>query len=171
MGKMNPQMQKLQIMPPSASYYPVDDMPLYVEKIEKLYETKERKLRSDLTSGMIVVVLDGEHMGKRVVYLKNNGVMAVCIGPSSINNVPMFSIDERFLFKTSTVVNIGNLNLDVEATPCSMDILSKSDNTPSEAEKKIESHILKEVSKVKYLKTYLKSMFSLPGGDAMRHGY
>merc|ERR1712131_15427 len=75
--------------------------------VEKFYLKKQmkesRSTRTDLTAGDIVVVSEGEHTGKKVVFLKqeeNN--IAVVSGIKSINGVSCFKIDERFLFRLST---------------------------------------------------------------------
>lgn len=158
--------KKLQIIPPKAGYYPTDDMPDYIQKILEMTKEKQRKVRTDLELGMVVVVLEGQYSGSRVVHLgqvENN--LAVCIGPSSINSIPIFAIDERFLLKTSTIFKISKYDLK-DVSECSMEIGFENGNLESsELERRIEGEILNEVSKVKYMKTYLKTPFKVSESD------
>lgn len=157
-------------MPPSAGYYPVDDMPDYILKIKSKEIVKKRKLRKDLKKGQICVITDGQFIGKRIIYLTNIENYAICIGPRSINDVGLFKIDERFLFKINYFINFDFefKNEDFKnVLECKMEIISDFRNDESEIERILEVKILKEVSKVRYLKAYLKELFVIPGKDAL----
>ncbi|ELQ76839.1 60s ribosomal protein L6 [Trachipleistophora hominis] len=158
--------KKLQIMPPRAGYYPTDDMPEYIEKILAMKQNKVRKIRKDLVPGMIVVVLEGQYAGSRVVFIKQvEENKAICIGPSSINSIPLFSIDERFLLKTSTILKISDYDLK-DVKECSMDVnYENEDVETSELEQRIEGDLLKEIAKIKFMRTYLKTPFKAPEND------
>lgn len=171
---------KLQIMPPSAGYYPVDDIPVYIRKIQEITKPKERKLRTDLKKGMVCIVTDGQFIGKRVFYIANKSQQkekAVCIGPASINNVRMFSIDERLLFKTSLVLEMSSFNQDEieEIADCDMSFIqcdnSNSEIETPEIEKRLETALIQQISKTKYLKSYLQTPFTMPKGDPLSLDY
>lgn len=171
--------QKLQIMPPQAGYYPVDDMPEYIEKIMEMTKPKTRKLRSDLQTGMVCIVTDGEFIGKRVFYIANKTDekhFAVCTGPASINSVRLFAIDERFLFKTSLIVEISSPSENEinEVQKCEMSICGKKteeSQASSALENKLEKELLQQISKIKHLKSYIQSSFVVPQGDALSLDY
>ncbi|KRH92004.1 60s ribosomal protein L6 [Pseudoloma neurophilia] len=169
---------QLQIMPPVAGYYPVDDMPEYVQKINQLIKPKPRKLRTDLKSGMICIITDGQFIGKRVFYIgnkTNKKEMAVCLGPASINNVRMFSIDERFLFTTSQILEIPSFkpNEINNISDCDMSYIEITNQgfEITELEKKIETSLLQQISKIKHLKSYLQENFTIPEGDPLSLDY
>ncbi|ELA48095.1 hypothetical protein VCUG_00333 [Vavraia culicis subsp. floridensis] len=158
--------RKLQIMPPKAGYYPMDDMPEYIKKILAMKQKRARKARKDLEPGMIVVVLEGQYSGSRVVFLKQTeDNRAVCIGPSSVNNIPLFSIDERFLLSTSTILKVNDYDLK-DVKECSMDVnYENNESETSELERRIEGDVLKEIAKMKFMKTYLKSPFKVTDNE------
>lgn len=171
---------KLQIMPPTAGYYPVDDMPLYIEKIMDLTKPKKRKLRDDLKHGVVCIVADGQFISKKVIYIGNKkndqNYLAVCIGPSSINDVGIFAIDERHLFKTNYVFNLAAMNISDDdlnkIAECNMSLIhTEKAKNYSEFEKGLELNILKQVAQVKHLKSYLQESFRIPEGDAMSYKF
>lgn len=149
-----------------------DDIPKFVEKYKARTARKPRVGRTDLAKGMVVVVLEGIFASKRVVYLKGlEGNLALCAGPKSINGVPLFKIDERYLLATSTVLDI-NVNVDIDEENI---ILTKRDDytTPmdaemTDAEKKIDEEIAKAVKEIKFMKSYLSEPFEI---DTTRNFY
>ncbi|KAF9762322.1 60S ribosomal protein L6 [Nosema granulosis] len=148
-------------------------MPKYIEKyMKKLAKKNERQRRTDLTLGSIVVVLEGEFEGKRVVFLKSlENNLALCTGPSKINGVPFFKIDERYLLATSTKIEYNGV-IDVDE---SMVLLSERDVKVERMEVEgddkmnmIDSTIEKAIEKVDFLKAYLSEEFEV---DSTRDFY
>lgn len=166
--------EKLQIMPPKAGYYPVDDVPCYVQKIMDMRKKKPRKRRMDLLPGVVVVVMSGPYANRRVIYLRQlDDYKAACIGPLSINGIPLFTIDERFLFKTTVVLQIGRHEgaNNVEERHI-LDFTGYDSYKPSDLERYIECAILKEVAKMKFMKTYLMTPFTVPrDGHPLQYEY
>ena len=97
----------------------------------------ERKTRESLSVGTIVIILDGEHKGKRAVVVadKGNGVVKVC-GVV----VPACEVDQDYLIATSTKVDGVNDGSNEAA------IQAAAEKTPE-------------------LVDYLKAPFSLRPGD------
>lgn len=90
----------------------------------------ERKTRESLSVGTIVIILDGEHKGKRAVVIadKGAGVVKVC-GVV----VPAIEVDQDYLIATSTKVDGVNEGSDegairaaAEKTPELVDYLSST---------------------------------------------
>ncbi|RVD93329.1 60s ribosomal L6 [Tubulinosema ratisbonensis] len=155
--------RKIRVLPECAGYYPADDMPEYMQILEKRNQPKERKPRSDLVTGMVVIVLEGEFAARRVVFLKQlPGNKALCCGPQPINKVPFFTIDERFLLKTSTILDIS-VNCDKIESKDVYDCMSEAEITENKTSemKKVEDEILKAISKVKFMRTYLETLFNI----------
>nr|6ZU5_LE0 Chain LE0, eL6 [Paranosema locustae] len=156
----------IKVIPEEAGLYPSDDLPAYIEKLEKRMQKKPRVRRTDLVKGCIVVVLEGDFTARRVVFLKqveNN--KALCCGPAPINNVPFFVIDERYLLRTSTVLDLKeDVNIDISTVFESkrgvvadrMDIDANSD------QKRIENAIVDAVSSIRFMKRYLATPFKMP---------
>ncbi|KAF7682530.1 60S ribosomal protein L6 [Astathelohania contejeani] len=157
--------KKLYISPPEAGYYPADDLPKYVEKLRKRAEIKPKPRRTDLVKGNIVVVLEGEYASMRVVYLGQlDNYMALCIGPSSVNGIPLFKINERYLLRTSMVLDFKiDVNVkDSEVYESKRDSLeSRMDVEPSETELKIQSAVMDAISQHKAMKKYLSTPFTV----------
>lgn len=133
--------------------------------MKKLEKKNKREKRTDLTLGTIVVVLEGEFEGKRVVYLKGlDNYMALCTGPTSINGVPFFKIDERYLLATSTRIDYnGVIDID-ESSVIQTDRDLKVERMDVEADQKtemIEKTIVQAIEKVEFLKSYLAEDFEV----------
>ncbi|KAM0671339.1 60S ribosomal protein L6 [Ordospora colligata] len=148
-----------------------DDIPAFVEKHKKRTAVKPRVSRSDLTSGMIVVVLEGVYAAKRVVYLKSlENNLTLCVGPRSINGVGLFKIDERYLLATSTVLKIDvDAKIDCENVfLAERDVYALPNAGASSTEQKIDEQVMKAVKAVEYMKTYLSEQFEI---DATKDFY
>ena len=67
----------------------------------------ERKTRESLSVGTVVIILDGEHAGKRAVVISDvgAGIVKVC---GTV--VPVTEIDQDYLIATSTKVNVDGVN-------------------------------------------------------------
>lgn len=146
--------------------YQADEIPKYVEKyMRKLEKKNRREKRTDLTLGTIVVVLEGEFEGKRVVYLKGlDNHLALCTGPASINGVPFFKIDERYLLATSTRIDYNGV-IDIDESNvlhCDRDL--NIERMEVEADQKMEmvdKTIVQAIEKVDFLKSYLAEDFEV----------
>lgn len=159
--------KKVRVFPENSGYYPADDMPKYIEKLEARNKPKERKSRTDLVTGMVIIVLEGEFAAKRVIFLKQTGdFKALCCGPEPVNKVPFFTIDERFLLKTSTILDV-KVNCDKIDVKDVYECFSEkeiTDNKTAEM-KKIEDELLKAISSVKFMRSYLETLFNINEND------
>lgn len=156
----------IKVIPEEAGLYPADDLPAYVEKLEKRLQKKPRTRRSDLVKGCVVVVLEGDFTARRVVFLKQvEDNKALCCGPAPINNVPFFLIDERYLLKTSTVLDFKtDVDIDVSGVFESKrgEVADRMEVDASSDQKRIEDAILDAASSIKFMKRYLATPFKMP---------
>lgn len=163
---MSPQItnNKMKFTAPAAGFFPDEEMPEYIEKLQSKQVKIERKQRTDLQYGNVVVILEGQFAAKRAIYLGNEGFNAIVVGPSNLNGVPLMKIDERFLLKTSTILKIQKVKIEEEifVSEKSFDVEIKPKEA-SDLEKSIEAEIMKEVQKEKFMKTYLSSEFDFQG--------
>ncbi|EJW02302.1 hypothetical protein EDEG_03266 [Edhazardia aedis USNM 41457] len=137
-------------------YYRPYDIPT----LPKHKVIKARKQRKDLSSGQIVVVLEGKFAGSRVVYVNSlPNYQALCCGPKSVNDIPFFKIDERFLLPTGTIfkADLTNSLKEDDVSPCDAE-----DFKENEEMRKMAGKIDHEVGSIKMMKTYLSTKFSLP---------
>lgn len=158
--------KKIRVIPEAAGLYPADDLPPYIEKLMERMAKKSRLARDDLVKGNVVIVLEGDYTGKRVVFLKQlDNNQALCCGPSQINSVPFFTIDEKYLLKTSVVLDFdGNVDIEMDGILESKRgvVVEKSDRTSTRNEKKIEDAITKKAASIKFMKKYLSTPFKMP---------
>ncbi|AFN83592.1 60S ribosomal protein L6 [Encephalitozoon romaleae SJ-2008] len=164
--------KEVRVIPDDAGLYMPDDIPKFVEKYKARTARKPRVRRTDLVKGMVVVVLEGVFASKRVVYLKGlEDNLALCAGPKSINGVPLFKIDERYLLATSTVLDI-NVNVDIDEKDIILtkrdDYTAPMDVEMTDAEKKIDEEIAKVAKEIKFMKSYLSEPFEI---DTTRNFY
>lgn len=139
-----------------------------VSKAERDYilkhTPKPRTQRTDLSAGNLVVVLEGAYTGKRVVFLQqlaNN--LALVSGISSLNGASVFKIDEMYLLKLSTSVELPtkiNINAD-NVVESKIGESSRMETEPTGAEKEIEQILLSAVTKTKFMKAYLAEPFKV----------
>ncbi|KAM0688480.1 60S ribosomal protein L6 [Conglomerata obtusa] len=155
---------KLNLNPKDAGLYPADDIPAYLDDLKKKVKVIPRVSRTDLKQGQVVVVLEGKFASYRVIYLKQlENQKALVVGHSSAS-VPMFIIDERYLFATSVFVKI---NENVDACGVCESLIGEDENSKFEITSentRINSVLEREVKKVKGMKRYLSTPFSVPEG-------
>lgn len=164
-------------------WYSADDkkVPLPSRKSHR----KPTRLRSSITPGTVLIVLAGNHKGKRVVFLKQltSGLLLVT-GPFKVNGVPLRRINQAYVIATSLKVDVSGV--DVAAVK---DSLFKREAAPKtekkdganffksgakkhivsdarkEQQKKVDAALLTAVAKVPQLKQYLGARFSLTKGQ------
>ena len=158
--------KKIKVIPEEAGMYPSDDLPAHIEKLQKRMERKKRPARDDLSKGNVVVALEGAFSGCRVVFLKQvAGNKALCCGPSPVNGIPFFMIDERYLLRTSTILEFKEgVDIDTSGIPeTRRDPPSKIEAAePTAEQEKIEVSILKAVDGIKFMRKYLEAPFKMP---------
>lgn len=154
---------KLNHCPKDAGLYPADDLPAYVKALEAKHTPQARTPRTDLVQGQVVVVLEGPLAGSRVVFLKKLPEnLSLCAGPHSINKIPFFTIDERFLLATNVKISIkGNIQIN-NAPLCSFESTEVPEFVCGGEEKRIDGLLKEEIQKVKWMKRYFNTPFSLP---------
>ncbi|ELA41410.1 uncharacterized protein VICG_01515 [Vittaforma corneae ATCC 50505] len=143
--------------------YDTEDISEKERRFFMKHKPAQRISRVDLTPGDIVVVLEGVHMGKRVVFIKQlSEFKALVSGISSLNGASLFKIDERYLFKLRSKVEVSDFNLNVENVYESKPNENKKvDVDLSSEEKEFERLLLGSISKVPYMKTYLSEAFKI----------
>ncbi|KAG0441831.1 60S ribosomal protein L6 [Dictyocoela muelleri] len=148
--------QKLKIMPLCAGPYPEEDIPNYIQKISKKLVEKPRIQREDIQIGHVVIVLEGEFTGMRVIVVGIKNFNLICIGIG----LPMFKIDQRYVLKTSLILNIKNKveikNYD-ELEECGK-LFGMKVIEGSEYDKVIEA----ELEKSGFMRAYFTRKFELP---------
>lgn len=127
------------------------------------HKPAQRVSRIDLAPGDIAVVLEGTHMSKKVVFIKQlSDFKALVSGISSLNDASLFKIDERYLFKVGSKIEIPNFNLDIENVYESKPNENEKINAElSSEEKEFEQSLLASVSKIPYMKAYLSEPFKV----------
>lgn len=144
--------------------YDTEDISEAERKYIMKHTPKPREARTDLLPGDIVVVLEGTHTGKRVVFIKQlEGCKALVSGISTVNGVSAFMIDEKYLFKLSAKIEIPS-NIDVNVSS----VYESKANEPeklsvelSPAEKTLEQALLASVARIPYMKSYLAEPFKV----------
>jgi len=146
---------------------------------------KPTRLRASITPGTVLIVLAGNHKGKRVVFLKQlpSGLLLVS-GPFKVNGVPLRRINQAYVIATSLKVDVSGVNVSTVK-----DSMFKAEAAPKtekkdgdkffktgekkhvvtearkELQKKVDGALLASISKVPQLKKYLAARFSLTKGQ------
>lgn len=144
--------------------YDADDVTEAEMKFVAKHQAPSRIPRMDLEPGNIVVVLEGIHAGKRVIFIKQlPDCKAVVTGISSINGVSAFKIDERYLLKVTAKIQLSSeLAFDTDSLyESKMNEAEKMEFELTDSEKSAEKLLLNSISKIKYMKTYLAEPFKV----------
>lgn len=154
------------------------------EKTSLAKEAGKVGLRKSLVPGTIVIILTGKHQGSRGVFLKQmeSGLILVS-GVKSINQVPLYRMDQQYVIATSTRIDVSSISLDectdkVFAVPKkikkdkfvsdenTMDVENSNTDKIAALQERIGGQIETIVSGDALMKEYLGSMFELKRGQA-----
>ncbi|KAI5192883.1 large subunit ribosomal protein L6e [Nematocida minor] len=156
--------------------YPADDVPAKVLKWLENNKRYTEEERTDIIEGQVVVVLKGQFASIRGVVVKRLPKNLLLVsGPSRINGVSFTVVNQRFVHPVSVFVPLEKKFIDsIEFNR--EEIESIRDWTTENAydleimellsldgvQDVIDSAIEKECSKIKGLKTYFSTPFTLP---------
>lgn len=169
---------------------PVAKTPRKFEQTQAPRPLKNRKvakptqLRANITPGTVLILLAGRHRGKRVVFLKQlpSGLLLVT-GPYKVNGVPIKRVNQAYVIATSTKVDVGSVKLNAKLD----DALFKKEKEAKKAflegsadeaakhevsaerkslQAELDVQLLPVLKKTPFLKSYLKSHFTLKKGQA-----
>ncbi|XP_031555019.1 60S ribosomal protein L6-like [Actinia tenebrosa] len=161
-------------------FYPTEDVPKPLAHRKK---PGKAKLRPTIVPGTVLILLAGNHRGKRVVFLKQleSGLLLVT-GPYKVNGVPLRRVAQTYVIATSTLLDISkvtlpdNLNDDYfkrepKKKKRSEDMFEDTEEDRKVSDKRIEDQktvddqVLPLISNVAHMKKYLKTLFSLRKGQ------
>jgi len=160
-------------------FYAPEDVPKPVYKKNTVRPTK---LRSSIAPGTVLILLAGRFKGKRVVFLKQleSGLLLVS-GPFTVNGVPLRRVAQSYVIATSTKIDISKVSVDAGLNDAFFKAADKKASKeffegdaevtkkelPAEvkaAQKKVDDQLMPLVEKVKDLKGYLATRFTLSKG-------
>lgn len=161
-------------------WYPADDIRSPVPSRKHVH--KPTRLRSTIKPGSVLILLAGRFRGMRAIFLKQlaSGLLLVT-GPYVVNGIPLRRVDQRYVIATSTSIDIGKVDVskidDVyfKRAPSTddEDVMedapeAKKATIPKEkiaAQKAIDTALVAVIDKEKFLRSYLKSKFTLNKGQ------
>ena len=162
------------------NWYPVSETKSHFKRATK--KVRQSKLRSNIQPGSVLILLSGRFRGRRVVFLKQlpSGLLLVT-GPYKVNGVPLKRVNQAYVLSTKTKVTLPTLSgldkvnddffttrVNVKRTDFFEDPAKKRERITDErsnAQKQIDTEVLKAVQGVPHLKEYLKNRFALKNGD------
>lgn len=166
------------------TWYPADDEKTHHKRNRN--QPKARAGRKSIQAGNVVILLSGNHRGRRVVVVKNlpSGNLLVT-GPYAVNGVPLKRVNPAYVLATSTKVALDGVACNVDDayfkkqarfTKNQLKNASETRNKKAQegkdseakwkseaktTQKAIDAKILENVNKVEHLKGYLKTRFTL----------
>jgi ribosomal protein L14E/L6E/L27E len=158
---------------PASTKYPADDVPKKVLKwIEKNKRIQE-PVRDDLKEGQVVVILEGEHVSKRAVFLKRLPQnLILCSGPSGVNGVPFVVMNQRYVLPVSVFLSV-DVDLPVDESAARNMPQKDAENAfdldasgfvDASLQSRVDKAIEGEMSRQKGMKTYFATPFAIPAG-------
>jgi len=94
-------------------YYPTEERPKKFSVKRKRFNEHPRRFRSTLTPGTVVILVAGQHAGKRVVIVKqlSSGLLLVT-GPQKLNGVTLRRVNQIYVIATSTKLDLSSAKFD-----------------------------------------------------------
>jgi len=158
---------------------------VHSKSVRKAAKNTLPKLRKSLTPGTVVIPLQGQFRGKRIVMLKQlkKSGMLLCSGPYKVNGVPLRRVNARMVLATSTKIDVSKVNVgsieddffkrSTRLTKAQKDEAAFSkklektapDGARKAAQKAVDDAILASIGKDAIMKKYLGSKFALSNGQ------
>jgi large subunit ribosomal protein L6e len=164
--------------------YPVTDEKKHFKRNSK--KPSQTRLRKDIQSGQVLILLSGRFRGKRVVFLKQlSSGMLLVTGPYKFNGVPLKRVNQAYVLPTKTRVNLGNIpaldklsentffqRVEVKRGNKLADFVEEPQKkreriteTRRETQNTVDAEVVKSVRAVPQLREYLQNRFGLKNGD------
>jgi large subunit ribosomal protein L6e len=159
--------------------------PVTTKSVRKAAKNKLPKLRKSLTPGTVVIPLQGQFRGKRIVFLKQlaKSGMLLCSGPYKLNGVPLRRVSASMVIATSTKIDVSKVDTKAiddgffkvekvskekkDEAAFSGKALPKKEVSAGRkaAQKSVDTAILAALGKDAVLKKYLGAKFALSAGQ------
>jgi large subunit ribosomal protein L6e len=94
-------------------YYPTEERPKKFSVKRKTFSSHQRRFRSTVAPGSVVILVAGKHAGKRAVVVKHlsSGLLLVT-GPHKLNGVSLRRVNQIYVIGTSTKLDLSSANFD-----------------------------------------------------------